>query len=101
MDVETFDSNKNGKLTKVFFAVEDGKVVSVSVGNQVVSAERGYQLYVRYYVADQIDKCDLIMDGLSLKLKLKEGEELVIPTEEEQKEREIEKLERKLKELRN
>lgn len=85
---------------KVFFVITNGEVSSVIVGNRTVPLEQGYQFYVRDYVAEQIDKCEFIADGFTPKLVVKEGEELTLPTEGEEKQREIEELERKLRELR-
>lgn len=96
--IKTYSENKKGR-TKVFFKVREDIVSSVIVGNQAVSTEQGYQFYVKDYVADQIDKCELYMDGLTPKLRLKEGESLDVPTEEEEKEKEIQELENKLKQL--
>lgn len=97
-EIETYDTRQPG-TTKVFFKVADGSVASVIVGNQAVSTDSGYQFYVDDYVAEQIDKCELYLEGFTPKLRLKEGETLVIPTEVERKQKEIEELERKLKEL--
>lgn len=88
--------------TKVFFVVDEkGNVSGKKVGNQVVSMEQGIQFYVDDYVAEQIDKCELYMEGFIPKLKVKEGEILFVPEEcdEYKKQKEIEELERKLKEL--
>jgi len=86
---------------KVFFVVNNaGNVVSVKTGNQVVSLENGFQFYVDDYVAEQIDKCKLYMDGFTPKLKLKEGETIELPQKNE-KEKEIERLEKELRELRD
>ena len=98
MVIKTYKDSGNGRYTKVFFTVDDGEVRSVKVGNQVVPLEQGFQFYVDDYVALQIDKCELSLDGMP-KLRLKEGEELEIPDELEKKRREIEELERKLEKL--
>jgi|SRR5690625_3836377 len=98
--IKTYDSNVRGK-TKVFFVIDkEGKVISRIVGNQAINVDAGFQFYVDDYVADQIDKCEFYLEGLIPKLRLKEGEELEIPTEEEEKEREIKELEQRLKQLR-
>ncbi|WP_077601575.1 hypothetical protein [Oceanobacillus sojae] len=99
MEIETFQTKQNRNQIKVFFVVEDGKVTSVKVGDQVVSLEQGFQFYVHYYVAYQIDKCELYIDGFTPKLCVRQGEEIVIPTEEQQRAKNIEALERELKEL--
>lgn len=97
--IKAYSERKKG-LTKVFFTVNDeGSVSSITVGNQAVSTEKGFQFYVNDYVAEQIDKCELYMDGLTPKLRLREGETLDVPTEEEEKEKEIKELETKLKQL--
>lgn len=99
MEIETYDTRQPG-TTKVFFKVVDGDVASVIIGNRAVSTDRGYQFYVDDYVADQIDKCELFMDGLTPKLRLKEGETLEVP-EKTEKEKEIERLEYELEKARN
>ena len=99
MEIQTYDTRQPG-TTKVFFKVVDGDVASVIIGNRAVSTERGYQFYVDDYVADQIDKCELFMDGLTPKLRLKEGETLEVP-EKTEKELEIERLEYELEKARN
>src|SRR5690625_6335063 len=79
--IKTYDSNVRGK-TKVFFVIDkEGKVISRIVGNQAINVDAGFQFYVDDYVADQIDKCEFYLEGLIPKLRLKEGEELEIPTD--------------------
>lgn len=97
--IKIFDKPGDGR-TKIFITVEHGNVSTVNVGNQVVPTEQGFQFYVDDYVADQIEKCELYIDGFMPKLRLKDVEELEIPDEIEEKQREIEELERKLRELR-
>ncbi len=99
MEIETYDTRQPG-TTKVFFKVVDGDVASVIIGNRAVSTDRGYQFYVDDYVADQIDKCELFMDGLTPKLRLKDGETIEVP-EKTEKELEIERLEYELEQARN
>lgn len=99
MNITTYDTRQPG-TTKVFFKVRDGKVASVIIGNRAVSTDRGYQFYVDDYVAEQIDKCELFMDGLTPKLRLKEGETLEVP-EKTEKELEIERLEYELEKAKN
>ncbi len=99
MEIETYDTRQPG-TTKVFFKVIDGDVASVIIGNRAVSTDRGYQFYVDDYVADQIDKCELFMDGLTPKLRLKDGETLEVP-EKTEKEKEIERLEYELEQAKN
>lgn len=86
---------------KVFYSVKDNNVTGVTVGNQSVPTEQGFQLYVDYYVAEQIHKCELYIDGLTPKLRVKEGETLFVPDENDEykKQKEIEELEKRLKEL--
>jgi len=96
-EIETYDSRKPGTM-EVFFKVVDGAVVSVIIGNKSVSKDRGYQFYVEDYVAEQLDKCELMFDGVSPKLKLREGETLDVPIKTE-KELEIERLRRELEAL--
>lgn len=101
-DVMITYAKKGVGRTKVFFVVDEkGNVSGKKVGNQVVSVEQGFQFYVDDYVAEQIDKFELIIDGFTPKLVLKEGETLFVPEEcdEYKKQKEIEELERKLKEL--
>src|SRR5690625_4873838 len=98
-EIETYDTRQPG-TTKVFFRVSDGNVTSIIVGNRAVSTDGGYQFHVDDYVADQINKCELFMDGLTPKLKLKEGETLEVP-EKSEKEKEIERLEYELEQARN
>lgn len=92
---------KKENTTKVFFVVNKNKVTSVLVGNQVISDRKGIQFYVDDYVAEQIHKCNLYIDGLTPKLIVKEGETLFVPEENDEykKQKEIEELEKKLKEL--
>lgn len=97
--MQTYDTRQPG-TTKVFFKVNDGAVASVIIGNRAVSTDSGYQFYVDDYVADQIDKCEIYLDGLTPKLKLKEGEILEVP-EKSEKEKEIERLEYELERLKN
>ncbi|WP_405100823.1 hypothetical protein [Oceanobacillus sp. FSL H7-0719] len=98
-EMQTYDTRQPG-TTKVFFKVNDGAVASVIIGNRAVSTDSGYQFYVDDYVADQIDKCEIYLDGLTPKLKLKEGEILEVP-EKSEKEKEIERLEYELERLKN
>jgi len=97
--IKIYDPNVRGK-TKVFFVIDkEGKVISRIVGNQAVNVDAGFQFYVDDYVADQIDKCELYINGLTPKLVLKEGETLEVPTEVDEKEKEIKELEKRLKQL--
>lgn len=97
--METYNQNGQGR-TKVFFTVVDNAVANVIIGNNAVPTGQGYQFYVDDYVAEQIHKCELYLDGLTPKLRLKEGEELVVPQKTE-KELEIERLKYELERLQN
>lgn len=92
---------KKENTTKVFFVINKNKVTSVLVGNQTISDRKGIQFHVDDYVAEQIDKCELYIDGFTPKLKLKKGETLDVPTKESLKEKEIRELEQRLKRLKN
>lgn len=98
--VKIYNESSPGR-TKVFFVVRDGRVSRVITGNHAVPTEQGLQFYVDDYVAEQIYKCELYIDGLEPKLIVKEGETLFVPEEcdEYKKQKEIEELEKKLKEL--
>lgn len=90
------------KKTKVFFVIKGKKVVSTVIGNNVIIGdEAGLQFYVDDYVAEQIYKFNLKLDGFEPKLELKEGEQLFVPKECEayKKQKEIEELEKRLNEL--
>jgi len=97
MLIKTYSEKRLG-VSKVFFTVRDGVVTSILVGNNAVPTGQGYQFYVDDYVAEQIHKCELYLDGLTPKLRLKEGEELVVPQKTE-KELEIERLRYELERL--
>ena len=90
-------------LVKVFFAIEDNRVKGVTVGNQAVSIEQGYQFFVEEHVAEQLHKCKFSIDGLTPCLRLKEGETLITPHENEEykQQKEIAELEERLNELKN
>ena len=98
-EIKTYSDRSQG-VTKVFFTVRDGVVTSILAGNNAVPTGQGYQFYVDDYVAEQIHKCELYLDGLTPKLRLKEGEELVVPQKTE-KELEIERLKYELERLQN
>lgn len=101
LDIKIYDNNDTNNRTKVFFAVDDQNIVdSVTVGNSAVPTRKGFQFYVDDYIANQIDKTELLLTGGYPSLKVKDGEAIEIPTEEQEKQKEIEELERKLKELR-
>jgi len=97
--IQTYDERQPA-TTKVIFKIKNGVVASVIVGNQAISTERVYQFYVDNYVAEQIDKCELYIDGLTPSLRVKEGETLEVP-EKTEKQKEIERLEFELEQMRN
>ena len=96
----TYKDNEKKDKIKVFFATENGEVVSVLVGNQSVPVTQGFQFYVDYNVANQIDKVELYLEGLTPKLRLKDGETFD-EVEESEEEKEIRELEERLKELKS
>lgn len=98
--IEIFEKNEDGDKTKVFLAIEDGEVSTITIGNRSVSKKTGIQFYVDEYVALQLYKMHFTMDGLRPKLEMRDGEELVIP-EKSDKEKEIERLRKQLEELEN
>lgn len=100
--IRTYNERKEATHIKVFFSVDkNGNTKNIQVGNQVVSTEQGFQFYVDDYVAEQIHKCELYLDGLVPKLRVKEGETLFVPEKNDEyyKQKEIEELEKRLKEL--
>ena len=98
--IKTYSNKENGTV-KVFFVVNEvGNVISVKVGNDIVAVESGFQFHVDYNVALQIDKVELFLDGLTPKLRLKEGETFD-EVEESEEEKEIRELEERLKELKS
>ncbi len=98
MTIKTYDESGEGR-TKVFMRIENSKVSSVLAGNNTVGYGKGIQFYVDDYVADQLHKCNFYLDGLEPIIELKEGEELEIPTEEEEKEKRRQELLQELEEL--
>lgn len=96
-EIETYDSREPGTM-KVFFKVVDGSVVSIIIGNMAVSTERGYQFYVDNHIAEQLDKCALVIEGLTPRLIVKEGEVIHEP-EKTERELEIERLKYELEQL--
>lgn len=97
--VKIYNESGPGR-TKIFFVVRDGRVSRVITGNHAVSTEQGLQFYVDDYVAEQIYKCELYIDGLEPKLIVKEGETIEVP-EKSEKEKEIERLKFELEKLQN
>lgn len=89
VEIKTYEESKPN-TEKVFFKVRDGEIVSVVVGNHVVPVGVGYQFYVEKHVAEQIEKCEFYLDGFEPKLRLKEGEELIIPELDENEQRILE-----------
>lgn len=97
--IEIYNGKGPGR-TKVFFVTSKDEVTSVIIGNQSVSTGQGFQFYVDDYVANQIDKCELVMDGLKPTLQVKDGEEIEVP-ELSEKELAIRQKEWELEQLRN
>jgi len=98
--IKTYSDHDKGRV-KVFFVIEDGKLSGILVGNKTVSIKQGFQFYVDDYVAEQINKCELYIDGLTPKLRVKDGETLIVPEENDEykKRKEIKELEERLQEL--
>lgn len=94
-----YEKSYEGKV-KVFFTVGENNVTGVVVGNQSVPTEQGFQFYVDDYVAEQIHKCELYLEGLTPKLIVKEGETIHVPDvnneylKEKRKQELLEELER-------
>lgn len=99
MNIEIFDERQYD-TEKVFFTVTNNTVSSVIVGNQAVATGKGHQFHVKNYVADQIGKCELYFDGLTPKLRVKEGEAIDEPVLTE-KEIQMNELKRQMFELEN
>src|SRR5699024_10856695 len=96
--IKTYKNSDGGKV-KVFFVLDDdNNITSVKMRNRVVLVEQGLQYYVYDYVAQQIDK-----DGIEFsdgKPQLIEKETSELPQKSE-KEKEIERLVKELRELRD
>src|SRR5690625_2185609 len=95
--INVYDDNEGGNKVKIFFSIKNGELTTITIGNQVVIKKAGIQFYVDEYVAQQLDKLELTMDGFSPQLKLKEGETLDIPDENEERIRELEEELERLK----
>lgn len=78
-------SKKDYGLIKAFFEIEDGDVIAVELGNDVVSQGSGYQVYIEEHVAYQIDKCELYTDGVTPRLRLRDGEVIDIQQKKKRK----------------
>jgi len=97
--VNVYDSRKNRRM-KVFLVLDESdNIRSIKLGNNAVATEKGVQFYLDDYVADQLDKFYITLEGTNPIFELIEGEELLIPTEEQERQKEIEDLERRLKQL--
>lgn len=99
--IRTYDKYGEGR-TKVFFSMDnDGNVGRITVGNQAVNNTKGFQFYVDDYVAEQIYKCEVVIDDLP-GLQVKEGEILHVPKKNDEylKQKRIEELEEELRRLR-
>jgi len=93
-------NNRDGDKVRVFISVRENEVTGISTGNLLVPTNLGIQIFVDNHVAEQIHKFDFIMDGLTPKLRLREGETLDIP-EKTERELEIERLKYELEKLQN
>jgi len=98
--IKTYEEHDVGRV-RVFFVIENGIVSGVLVGNKTIATKQGMQFYVDDYVAEQIHKCNLYIDGLTPRLTVKDGETLIVPEENDEykKRKEIEELEERLQEL--
>lgn len=94
--IKTYNDSGIGR-TRVFFMFDGGVVV----GKWSICTHAGIQFYVDDYVAEQIHKFNLVMDGLKPVLELKDGETLFVPEENDEykKRKEIKELEERLQEL--
>lgn len=99
VEVHTFNE-RLVNTTKVFFTIDNGNVVAVLIGNNAVPTRQGFQFYVENHIAEQIDKCELYFDGITPRLRLREGETLDV-REKTEKELEIERLKYELEKLQN
>jgi len=95
--------NKGGKgREKVFLEINDkGNIASVSTGSHMVPIGKGIQFYVDDYIIEQLHKCELNLKCLDFEIKVKEGEQIYVPEEnnEYKKNKEIEELKRRLAKL--
>lgn len=98
--VDVFYNNEDSDKVKVFFAIDENGVTSLTLGNHAVSKKSGIQFYVDDFVAVQLDKVNFKMEGLTPVLEVKDGEDIIIP-EESEKEKEIKRLKRELERLSN
>lgn len=92
VEVHTFNE-RLVNTTKVFFTIDNGNVVAVLIGNNAVPTRQGFQFYVENHIAEQIDKCELYIDGLEPKIRLREGEAIDIPKLSDKEKRRKELLE--------
>jgi len=100
MEIETYKNKDFGRV-KVFFSTnEENDNLTIHLGDGVIVNEIGFQFYIDDYVAEQIDKCELYMDGFKPRLRVKEGETVEVPIKTEKQIRE-EELRRELYELEN
>ena len=98
--IKTYDRYDEGR-TKIFFSIDDdGKFGRITVGNQAVNNTKGFQFYVDDYVAEQIYKCEIVKGDLP-GLRVKEGETLFVPKENDEylKEKRMKELEEELRRL--
>jgi len=100
MEIETYKNEDFGRVKAFFSTNDENDNLTIHLGNGVVVNETGFQFYIDDYVAAQIDKCELYMEGFRPKLRVKEGETLEVPTKTVKQLRE-EELRRELYELEN
>lgn len=98
--INIYNSNENNDKVKVFMSIKNGFITTTTIGNQAFVKKTGFQFYVDEYVAEQIDKLNVRIEGFQIELTLKQGEELTLP-EKTEKELKFEQMERELEELRN
>jgi len=98
--IKVYDDNVDNEKVKVFVITKEGKIHTVTIGNHAISKKAGIQFYVDKNVAEQLDKVDISINGFKPILELKEGQTIELPQKNE-KEKEIERLERELRELRD
>jgi len=97
--INVYSDNGNNRV-KVFLVLDDnGEVISVKMGNRIVPDKQGYQFYIDDYIARQIDKFIITMKNGKPNFELREGETIIEPDEQLEKQREIERLEKRLREL--
>lgn len=100
MDIKIYSKKDKGRMKVVLTLDDDDNIIRTMVGNSAISHDKCIQFYLDDYVANQIDKFNIRLDGnVDPIFELKKGEELEVPSDADRKQKEIEKLERRLKEL--